>query len=262
VIDLRGVCVDRGQRRTVDTVDLHVAAGEVVALVGPNGAGKSTLLAAAAGDVACAAGTIRLADRDVTSTHQRDLARVRAVMPQASAVSFPFTVGEVVRMGRAPWRGGQPGTSDDDAITDAMQIADVAHLVARPMTALSGGEQQRVALARCLAQRTPILLLDEPTAALDLQHQVVVGGALAARAADGAAVLVVVHDLSWAAAVADRIVIMAAGKVVADASPTRALTPERIAEVYGQPVEVVRTPSGAMAVVPAHRVRGESRARG
>ncbi|GAA0519095.1 hemin import ATP-binding protein HmuV [Paractinoplanes deccanensis] len=245
-----GVEVTLGGRKVVDGVDLHADPGEVVALVGPNGAGKSTLLAALAGDLPTP-GRIEIAGRELRSYKKADLARERAVLPQRSALSFPFTAGEVVRMGRAPWAGRPEAAEDDEAVAEAMRRTEVTGFAARPFQALSGGEQARVALARVLAQRTPLLLLDEPTAALDLRHQELVLMVARERAGAGAAVVVVLHDLGLAAAYADRVSVLAAGRVRAEGRPAEVFTEELLTEVYQHDVEVLPHPrTGTPLVVP------------
>ncbi|MFN8053428.1 MAG: heme ABC transporter ATP-binding protein [Acidimicrobiales bacterium] len=251
-----GLAVRRARRTVLSAVELEVRRGEVMALVGPNGAGKSTLLAALAGDLRPVAGEVVLGGRPLASWSIGDLSRERAVLPQQHAVTFAFTAGEVVRMGRTPWRGRPEAGEDDDAIAAAMAATDTTALAAAPFGSLSGGEQARVALARVLAQRVPIVLLDEPTASLDLRHQVQVFRVARARAADGDAVVVVVHDLSLAAAHADRLVLLDDGRVVADAPPDTVLTPDRLSDVYGCEIDVVTHPvTGAPLVVAGHTHR-------
>ncbi|WP_433792606.1 heme ABC transporter ATP-binding protein [Actinoplanes sp. CA-252034] len=246
----RDVRVDLGGRRVVDGVDLHVDSGEVVALVGPNGAGKSTLLAALAGDVP-AGGRVDIAEREVRAWKPAELARQRAVLPQKAALSFPFTVGEVVAMGRAPWHGRPESADDEGAVAEAMRLTETTGFAGRSFPELSGGEQARVALARVLAQRTPVLLLDEPTAALDLRHQELVLRAVRARAAGGAAVVVVLHDLGLAAAYADRAYVLAEGRVRAEGTPRDVFTGVLLSDVYQHEVEVFDHPrTGTPLVVP------------
>ncbi len=246
----RSVVVRLGGRTVVDGVDLRANAGEVVALVGPNGAGKSTLLAALAGDLD-ADGTIEIAGRDVRRCKAGELARMRAVLPQQATLSFPFTAGEVVRMGRAPWRGRPEGDDDDAVVAEAMELTGTTTFADRPFPALSGGEQARVALARVLAQRASVLLLDEPTAALDLRHQEAVLGAARQRARAGDAVVVVLHDLGLAAAYADRVYVLAAGRVRGQGSPADVFTGELLTDVYGHPIEVLAHPrTGKPLVLP------------
>lgn len=241
-------------------VDLAVSAGEVVALVGPNGAGKSTLLAALAGDLRPDAGTVELDGVPVISWKARDLARRRAVLGQQHRLAFGFRGREVVAMGRAPWYGTPAADRDEIAVDEAEERADVAHLAHRLFPTLSGGEQARVAFARILAQETTILLLDEPTAALDLQHQEAVLAVARAEAEAGAAVVVVLHDLSLAAAYADRICVLARGEVRATGTPADVLRADLLTEVYQHPVDVLEH-AGRLLVVPVRASRA-SRGRG
>lgn len=256
----RGLSVDRRggasghARRVLEAVDFDVVAGEVVALVGPNGAGKSTLLAALAGELTPSEGSVELDGRGLDHWTALDMARRRAVLPQSHTVGFPFTAREVVAMGRAPWVRTARGERDDEVIAAAMASADVGHLAARSFPTLSGGERARVALARVLAQDTATLLLDEPTAALDLGHQEAVLRLAAERATAGAAVVVVLHDLGIAAAYADRVAVLESGRVAADGPPREVLTTELLSRVYQHPVEVLDHPvTGAQLVLPVRR---------
>ncbi|WP_067563355.1 heme ABC transporter ATP-binding protein [Nocardia acidivorans] len=251
----RGVCLTRGGgNRVLDGVDFEVVAGQIVALVGPNGAGKSTLLAALAGELAPSEGTVELDGQPLTDWAPLDMARRRAVLPQNHTVGFPFTAREVVAMGRAPWARTDRQDADDTVIAAALAATDVEHLAARAFPALSGGERARVALARVLAQDTATLLLDEPTAALDLGHQEQVLHLARARATAGAAVVVVLHDLGVAAAYADRVAVLDSGRIAADGPPRRVLTTELLTRVYKHPVDVFDHPdTGAQLVLP---VRG------
>ncbi|MEV6257069.1 heme ABC transporter ATP-binding protein [Nocardia sp. NPDC051911] len=253
-----GVSVERrggGQaRRVLDGVDFEAVAGQVVALVGPNGAGKSTLLAALAGELAPSAGTVELDGQPLAHWTTLDMARRRAVLPQTHTVGFPFTAREVVAMGRAPWVRTERREHDEKQIAAAMAATDVAHLATRSFPTLSGGERARVTLARVLAQDTATLLLDEPTAALDLGHQEAVLRLAAERADDGAAVVVVLHDLGVAAAYADRVAVLDSGRIAADGPPREVLTTELLTRVYQHPVEVLDHPvTGAQLVLPVRR---------
>jgi iron complex transport system ATP-binding protein len=254
LVDARDVSVTLGGRAVLDAVHLHVDAGEVVALVGPNGAGKSTLLAALTGEAHLVEGSIELDGASLGSWSHADLARRRAVLPQHVTVSFPFSVTDVVRMGRAPWGRTGRAEEDDAVIADALRVTDVARLATRPFPTLSGGERARVALARVLAQRTQLLLLDEPTASLDVHHQELVLDVARRRAAAGDGVVAVLHDLGLAAAHADRVVVLSKGRVVADGPPAEVLTPARLTEVYRHDIEVLEHPvTGALLVVPRRR---------
>ncbi|MEV6119486.1 MULTISPECIES: heme ABC transporter ATP-binding protein [unclassified Streptomyces] len=249
--EAEGLRVDLGGRRVLDGVGVAVRAGEVLALVGPNGAGKSTLLGALSADVPAAGGVVRVHGRPVDDWSAPELALRRAVLPQSASLSFPFPVEEVVRMGRAPWAGTDREDEDDAVVADAMARTEVSGFAGRPFSALSGGERARVALARVLAQRAPLLLLDEPTAALDLRHQELVLRLCRERAHAGDAVVVVLHDLGLAAAYAHRVAILCAGRVRADGPPAGVFSDELLSEVYDQPVEVLAHPrTGAVLVTP------------
>ncbi|MFD1858647.1 heme ABC transporter ATP-binding protein [Aeromicrobium camelliae] len=248
---VRDLTVRRGERSLLDGVDLDVAAGEMVAIVGPNGAGKSTLVAALAGDVRPEAGTVEFDGRPLGDWRPRDLARRRSVLLQSHAVSFGYTVDEVVAMGRSPWPADPE--RDEAAVERAIERADVAHLRARSYLALSGGERARVSLARVLAQDTDVMLLDEPTAALDLRHQEDVLRCAAEDAQAGRTVVVVLHDLSLAAAYASRVLMLDRGRVAAHGLPRDVLTPERVRTVYGIDIALLHGPDGSLLVVPDRR---------
>lgn len=232
-------------------MELAAHAGEVLALVGPNGAGKSTLFAALAADLPADGGSVNIAGRPADGWTAPELALRRAVLPQAAALSFPFLVEDVVRMGRAPWAGTALQEQDDAAVAEAMAVTEVGGFAARPFSALSGGERARVALARVLAQRAPLLLLDEPTAALDLRHQELVLRICRERATAGDAVVVVLHDLGLAAAYADRVAVLHEGRLAAEGPPAEVFDDVLLSRVYRQPVEVFPHPrSGVPVVLP------------
>ncbi|WP_413767377.1 heme ABC transporter ATP-binding protein [Rhodococcus pyridinivorans] len=254
-----GVRLRRGEREILHGIDFEVRTGEVVALVGPNGAGKSTLLAALSGDHSISGGTVEIDGRPLERWSSIALARRRAVLPQQHTVGFPFTARQVVRMGRAAWTRTPRQDDDDRIVAEAFATCDVAHLADRPFPALSGGERARVALARVLAQDTETLLLDEPTAALDLGHQEAVMQVVRARADDGHAVVVVLHDLGLAAAYADRVCVLEQGRIVADGAPDDVLTEELLGRVYQYPVAIGRHPeTGTPLVLPRRPSRDRS----
>lgn len=232
---------------------IEVRPGEVHALVGPNGAGKSTLFGVLAGDIAPETGSVLIDGQPLGGFRPRDLARIRAVLLQENAVSFPFSAEQVVRMGRAPWARTPGEADDDDVVAAAMRAAEVEGLAHRSVSSLSGGERARVALARVLAQATPIMLLDEPTAALDLKHHEDVMRLVRASADAGTAVAVVLHDLGAALAHADRLTLLASGLVVATGKPAEVLTADRIEQVYGQAVDVFPHPVTGVPLVVARR---------
>ena len=245
----QGIGVDIDGRAILADVDLEVRAGEVLALVGPNGAGKSTLLAVLAGDRDPSTGTVLLGDRPVGEQSAGTLARQRAVLLQRQTLAFGFRVHEVVEMGRAPWRRSPEADRDEEVVAWAMKVADVTAYSDRVVPTLSGGEQARVAFARLLAQDVEIHLLDEPTAALDIKHQEAVLAQARASARRGAAVVVVLHDLSLAAAWSDRVCVLSLGRVRALGAPAEVLTPALLTEVYEHPVDVI-THQGQVVVLP------------
>ncbi|WP_255572789.1 heme ABC transporter ATP-binding protein [Leucobacter tenebrionis] len=247
------VHLERGGRVLLDSVSLELRAGEVLALLGPNGAGKSTLLSLLSGDVAPDRGSVRFGDRAITDWSLAELSRRRGVLLQDNQLLFPFTVHQVVEMGRAPWRRTPLEDEDNAAISEAVAAADVAHLGNRRVPSLSGGERARTGFARVMAGRTGVLMLDEPTAALDLGHQEAVLGIARERARAGDAVLVVLHDLNLAGAYADRIALLRDGRLIACDAPDRVLTAETVSEVYRTPVEVIPHPVTGKGIVLPRR---------
>ncbi|TVP90219.1 MAG: heme ABC transporter ATP-binding protein [Pseudomonadaceae bacterium] len=234
----RGGCV------ILSEIDFTLAAGEVVAVLGNNGAGKSTLLATLTGELSASAGQVWLGDQALSGWADDERARHLAVLPQHSTLAFPFVAEEVVAMGRLPHGSGWQ--RDHEIIVEAMQAADISHLRGRNYLTLSGGERQRVHLARVLAQvwQQPgaCLLLDEPTASLDLAHQQVTLGQARDFAASGGSVLVILHDLNLAARYADRIMLLHRGQMAALGKPWDVLQAERIADIFGVQVQVERHP--------------------
>ena len=233
------VTVHIGRSTLLSDVSLALRAGELLAVVGPNGAGKSTLLSVLAGDRVPDSGTVRLRGRPIGGYRPRELARLRAVMPQSSALQFAFTAGEIVALGRAPW----PPDPDADrtAIAAALAGTHTTGFAGRAFQTLSGGEQSRVTLARVLAQQAPVVLLDEPTAALDIRHQQLVLHLARDLAAAGHAVLAVWHDLHLAAR-ADRVAVLDAGTLRALGPPAEVLTGDLLTAVYGHPIRVIADP--------------------
>lgn len=253
---VRHVDCQRGDNLVLDDVSLDVKMGQILALVGPNGAGKSTLLSVMSGDLAPDAGAVELNGSDLSSYSAKQLARERAVLLQSTTVSFAFSVRDVVHMGRTPWLKTSDDETDERLCDQAMRDTDVEHLADRSFQALSGGEKARSSLARVLAQDTAVVLLDEPTASLDLRHQEDVM-VVARRLADaGRAVVVVLHDLSLAAAWADEVAILAEGRLVHHGVPRDVITEENVRAVYGIEVHVLTDPAGRLVVVPR---RGQTR---
>jgi len=235
----------RGRPALTD-IELHISAGERVALVGPNGAGKSTLLRAIAGLVEPAAGSVELDGTPLARLDRMGIARRLAVVPQLPTLPFATTVEEVVALGRLPHehpiRGLRP--VDRAAIAAAIDRVGVGHLLGRDARELSLGERQLVLLALAVAQAAPALALDEPTVHLDLRHQVGTMDLLVdLNERDGTTILAVLHDLGLAAHFFPRLVLLDAGRVVADGPPEHVLAPERIRDVFGVDPGLVRLPA-------------------
>lgn len=251
VLSIRDVAVTFGERRVLDGINLDIRAGEVLALVGPNGAGKSTLINTITADVDTISGEVLLEGYPTHAWTNRELAMRRAVLLQQIDIAFPFTVAEVVDMGRAPWQGTPNAKADELITSGAMARTDIERFADRHYPSLSGGERARAALARVLAQTASLMLLDEPTAAMDIKHQEQVLQLVRSYAATGCAVVVIVHNLDLAAAYADRIALLSGGTIVADGAPEAVLTAERVSEVYDYPVHIVPDPrTGKPIVVP------------
>ncbi|MEX0973703.1 MAG: ABC transporter ATP-binding protein [Solirubrobacterales bacterium] len=231
----RDVAVEIGGAPILHGADLTVGHGELVAIVGPNGAGKSTLVRAVAGLQGTSAGSVLWSGREVGEMRGRELARVRAFVPQRMPVPAGVSVREAVTVGRSshlrPLR--RLTGVDRDAIGAAMERARVGRFAERALTTLSGGELQRVQIAIGLAQETPVLIADEPTSQLDLGATVGIATLLRELADEGLTIVLVVHDLALAAAVADGAVIVAEGRTVADGPPGEVLTAARLAETWG-----------------------------
>ncbi len=244
--DVRDLTVRLGpDAEALRGVTFSVRPGEAVALVGPNGAGKTTLLRALAGLVPHA-GQAHLDGEPVGRMDARERARRVALVRQQTALGVDFTVREVVAMGRAPHVGwaARLGTADTAAIDAALAATDLVAFAGRSVRRLSGGEQQRVALAQALAQDAPTLLLDEPTAHLDVRHQIDLLDRARALADSGRTVVAALHDLDRAAAFAPRMLVLHRGRLVADGLPERVLTPALLADVFGVHAEPVATPDG------------------
>lgn len=222
-----------GRRQVLGEMRFSRLAGSFTALVGPNGAGKTSLVRAIAG-LLPVEGHIRIGGRPLRDLPDRVRARTIAVLPQGHPVHWPLPVADVVALGRFPHSGGGPLTASDRAAIDrAVAETDIAGLLDRPATMLSGGERARVMLARAIAVEAPLLIADEPVAALDPRHQLAVMALLAERAAGGTTVIAVLHDLTLAARFADRILMVAGGRLVADGPPGAVLDDAHLAQTFG-----------------------------
>ena len=232
-------------------VSLKVEAGETVALLGPNGSGKSTLLNTLAGLILPLGGEVRIGGDDLRGLKAREVARRVASVPQDEAVPFAFTVRQIVMMGRLARSNGLLDTPEDAAAAEAaMRRADCEALADRPADAISGGERQRALIARALAADAPLLLMDEPSSHLDAPHQAWLVRLVRELARGGCAVVVALHDLSLAAALADRIALLAEGGVIADGPADDVLQSKTLDAAFGAAFERLRAPSGRLVVVP------------
>ncbi len=254
----RNVDVLLGSRQVLNGASIEVLPGELVAVLGPNGAGKSTFLNVLSGEQKVLNGDVRIGADELQHLSPASLACKRALMPQKASLSFPFQVRDVVAMGRDPFRALVDATTNKNAVDWALEETDIHHLAQRVYTQLSGGEQQRVQLARVLAQvwrgtdeEPRFLLLDEPTSSLDLAHQHSVLHLAVRLAGKGVGVVAVVHDLNLAALYATRVVILSKGCVVAAGVPDEVLQPSMIAEVFDLSVHQVEDPgTGRRLIVP------------
>lgn len=247
-LDVRNVSVIQGTAHLLRDVSMTIEGGEVVALVGPNGAGKSTLLNVMSGDIAPDRGDVFLYGQPLPGISLRERARARAVLPQQTFLQFGFRAREVVAMGRTPL---PPVAKTEDAATiaGALEQTETRHLAERPFPTLSGGEQTRVSLSRIVAQQTPMILLDEPTAALDIRHQHMVMRAARRHVADVGCVVAILHDLNLAMTYADRIGILRAGELVAYDTPWDVALPELLSRVFDCHLTVIPHPEGNQPLI-------------
>ena len=254
IIAAEGVTVryPRAPQAAVEAVSLTVAPGELVALLGPNGCGKTTLLRALLGAVPLAAGRVTVQGTPLAHWPPRALARVAGVVTQREETLFPLRVRDTVALGRYARLGplGVEGPADRWAVEEAMRLADVGALAARRTDTLSGGEWQRVRIARALAQEPRLLVLDEPTLSLDLRHEMEVFELIRRLAAGGMAALLATHHLNLAARYADRLILLATGRVVAQGAPHQVLQHAVLAQVFAWPIEVGPWADGIPQVYP------------
>jgi iron complex transport system ATP-binding protein len=242
-LSFEGVAFSYGRADVLCGVDLEIPEGQVAAVLGPNGAGKTTLIRLAAGSLIASRGAVRLFGQPLQALTPKQRARAVAVVPQESRVLYEFSVREVVLMGRSPHLGllGLDGPKDRAVADEAMVRTGVGELGSRAFRTLSGGEKQRAIVARALTQESRLLLLDEPTTFLDLRHQLDLYELLIGLARERGRTLVLAsHDLNLAARYCDRLILLHAGRIVADGAPERVLLPAILREVYGVEAEVRR----------------------
>ncbi len=252
-LTIQNLSAGYGHEQVLQDVSAIVMPGELVALIGPNGAGKSTLIKTISGILPIQSGSIHIDGSNLLKMDEQSRARLVSVIPQARNLPPAFTTREVVLMGRTPYVGwlGRVSHHDEEIVDRAMQRTDIAELANRRMDQLSGGEQQRVLVARAIAQDPRLLLLDEPTTHLDIQYQlsfldIIVG----LSHQDQMAILMAIHDLNLAARYADRIILMVKGEIIADGTPTEVLTEQLLSDAYHVRVSVQAQPDGRTWIMP------------
>lgn len=252
-LEARDLAVRYGDSGLVlDGVSCTVSGGRLLAVVGPNGSGKTTLVRALSGLVRLQRGEVRVEGKPLAEWRRPALARVLAVVPQGEEVAFPLRVEETVMLGRYARLGplAAPGPADRAAVGDALTRCDVAVFAGRTIDSLSGGEWQRVRLARALAQEPRVLVLDEPTTSLDVRHEMELFELVRRLVDGGLAGLVITHHINLAARFADRMILLSAGRVAAEGAPVEVLRRDTLREVFGWPVAVTTWCDGSPQVVP------------
>jgi len=260
ILEATGLVGGYDNRDVLHGVDFALYPGEFLGVIGPNGSGKSTLIRALTGILPLRQGEVRLNGRPLRAYHPREQAQQIAVVPQISVPAFAFSVREVVEMGRNPHLGRFRGLSAEDhaAVEEAIVLTDTAHLQHRSINQLSSGELQRVTIARALAQRPRVLLLDEPTAHLDLGHQLDIFELLTRlNAEQGLSVFCISHDLNLAAEFCRRLLLFSVGRVYATGSASEVITEEHLAAVYGTLVRVETNPHSGQPLVLHSRAHRE-----
>lgn len=252
MLDVTHLSVAYGTRRVLHDIDFSVERGHILGVIGPNGAGKSTLLRALSGVLPLASGRVVCAGKDVHSLHEPERARLVAVVPQARNLPPAFTGWEMVQLGRTPYVGWMGGFSPRDLqrVRSALERVDSLDLAERRLGDLSGGEQQRLLLARALAQEAPLLLLDEPTTHLDLQYQVHLLNEVRSLAEhDGMTVVMALHDLNLVGRYADRVALIAGGRLRALGAPEEVLDPGLLSEVYHLSLQALPGRNGSRPII-------------
>jgi len=247
ILGLKNVCTAPWGSSLLEEINFDLPAGSVLGIVGPNGAGKTSLLNTIVGDILPQRGSVLLSEKPFHNWKRRELARTLAYLPQLSLLNFPYTVEEVILLGRTPHDTG--ASIDREILEEIVELTDTAHLRGRLYTQLSGGEKQRVQLARVFAQvwqrgsmEGKILLLDEPTAALDIQHQQATGTLIRNLAGRGCAIIVVIHDFNAIAALANQVLALNEGRQIALGSPREVFTENLFRDIFAAEVAIENHP--------------------
>jgi iron complex transport system ATP-binding protein len=243
LLEVKNLTVSYAERQILMDINLSLEAGSVLVIIGPNGAGKTTLIRTLSGVIPADSGTLNLEGRNLGGISSAERARIFAVVPQARSLPPAFTAWETVALGRTPHLNwfGQASTQDEEIVREAMRQTDTFALAQRRVGELSGGEQQRLLLARALAQQPRVLLLDEPVTHLDLHYQITILDQIRALAkVNNLGVLAVLHDINMAVRFADQTALLVGGKVVASGSPAEVLTPARLSTAYDLPDEIFK----------------------
>jgi len=252
MLELKNITVAYGEAIAVNNVSLSVNAGEILALIGPNGVGKTSLIRAVSGNIPMRSGSVVYQGQDILGLSVGERAKVLSVVPQVRQMGGAFTVKQAVMMGRTPHMSwlGYPGEKDNQAVELAINQANLVLLAERQIASLSGGEQQRVLLARALAQSTPILLLDEPTNHLDLQHQSDLLGLVKNLTKEkNLVVFMAIHDLNLVSFFADRVALLIDGELHSLGSPGEVMDEKTLRKAYQIPVEVIPHPRTRVPVI-------------
>lgn len=255
ILTAEDIEVFRGNRQILRDISLSLRTGELSVLIGPNGAGKSTLIDVLTGEQKPDSGRVLLHGKPLEAIDVVGRARKRAVMAQENSISFAFTVEEVVEMGRQAWAKTTPRELDEQKVMDAIAAADISHLRQARITEISGGERQRTAFARLLAQDTALIFLDEPVAAMDIRHQEQTLQTVRSLCAQGATAMVVLHDLSTAAYYADQLFLLSQGRLISHGKPPEVCDAELLSEVYQTRLDVQFDDHGKVrSIVPNRSV--------
>jgi len=252
ILDIKNISLYYRNKLILEDISFAVGAGEFFVIIGPNGAGKTSLLKILAGLVNNDRGTVLVRGKNISDYTRRSLSQVLAIVPQQIEVGFPFSVAETVIMGRTPHLGilGLEGKEDFDIARQAMEFTDVAHLADRKLHQLSGGELQRAIIARAICQQPAIILLDEPTTALDPAHQLKIMDLMEKfRREHGTTIIMVSHDLNLASMYGDRLLLLKEGRVVKSGAPGSVLNKALLEESYGCQMQVDESPVGQVARV-------------